>query len=59
MNKQSKEPPKCSCIDKTNCPLKGDCQYEILVYKVDVYCEHNAIKNNNKKVYIGSTQGVF
>ena len=48
MNKQSKEPPKCNCINKTNCPLRGKCQYECVVYKVEVYCDHNAIKNNKK-----------
>ena len=59
MNKQSKEPPKSKCIGKTNCPLRGKCPYKSRVYKVEVYCNHNAMKNNNKKVYIESTQDAF
>ena len=57
MNKQHKEPPKCNCINKTNCPLKGKCQYESVVYELELYCDNNVIKN--KKVYIGTTQDVF
>ena len=57
MNKQRKEPPKCNCINKTNCPLRSKCQYESVVYKVEVYCDHNVTKNKNK-VFIGSTQEV-
>ena len=49
MNKQSKEPLKCNCINKSNCPLRGKCQYESVVYKVEIYCGHNVIENNNKK----------
>ena len=58
MNKQHKDPPLCNCIYKTNCPLRCKCQYESVVYKVEVYCRYNAIKINKKKVYIGSTQDV-
>ena len=58
MNKQCKEAPNCNCIKKTDGPLWGKCQYASVVYKVEVYCDHNAIKNNNKKVYIGSTQDI-
>ena len=58
MNKQCREPPKCNCINKTDCCLRGKCQYKSVVYKVEVYCDHNATKNN-KKVYIESTQDVF
>ena len=54
MNKQCREPLKYNCINKTDCPLRGKCQYENVVYKVEVYCDHNAIKYNNKKIYIGS-----
>ena len=59
MNKQSKEPPKCNCINKTNYPIRGKCQYKSLVHKVEVHCDHNVTKNNKKKVYIGSTQVIF
>ena len=26
------EPPNCNCIKKENCPLKGRCQIECVVY---------------------------
>ena len=58
MNKQRKELPKYNFINKTNSLLRGKCQYESVVYKVEVYCNHNAVKNNNKKAYIGSIQDV-
>ena len=49
MNKQNKEPPKFNYINKTNYPLMGKCQYKSVIYKVEVYCDHDASKNNNKK----------
>ena len=51
-------PLKCNCLNKIDCPLKGKCRYECVVYKVVIYCDHNGIKNNNKKVYVGYTQDV-
>ena len=55
MNKQHKELPKYNCSNKTNCSLRSKCQYKSVVYKVEVYCDNNTIKNH-KKMYIGSTQ---
>ena len=53
--------PRCNCINKAACLLKGKCQYECLEYKIEVY--NNGSNNNNndnrKKVYAGSTQGAF
>ena len=45
------EPPNCNCIKKENCPLKGRCQIEFVVYKVEVLnssCNSNN-KNDKKK----------
>ena len=55
---QYNEKPKCNCNNKTECPLKGKCRYECIVYKVEVY---NSEPQNckNKKVYFGSRQGAF
>ena len=55
---QYNEAPKCNCYNKTECPLKGKCWYECIIYKVEVYNSepHNC---KNKKVYFGSTQGTF
>ena len=51
MNKQWSEPPKCNCIDKTKCPLKGKCEYECIVYKVKVYSSRpNNDYDNNVKI---------
>ena len=36
-NKQRIEPPKCNYINKVTCPLKGKCQNECIVYKVEFY----------------------
>ena len=52
MNKQHSKPPKRNCITKTDCLFCGKCQYETVVYKVELYCDHDAINNNNKKVYL-------
>ena len=41
MYKQSKEPPKCNCINKTNRFIRGKWLYESLEYNVEVYREHN------------------
>ena len=38
-NKQRIEFPKCNCINKTTCPLKGKCQYECIIYKIALYGE--------------------
>ena len=52
------EPPDCNRIKKENCPLKGRCQIECVVYKAEVLNLSNKSNNkNNKKVYVGSTQG--
>ena len=55
---QYNEAPKCNCNNKTGCPLKGKCQFECIIYKVEAYNSepHNC---KNKKVYFGSTQGTF
>ena len=53
-------PPNCNCIKKENCPLKGRCPIECVVYKVEVL--HSGSNSNNrkdKKVYVDSTQGPF
>ena len=53
--KQIAETPKCNCVDRNKCPLAGRCQYECVVYKVEVHSQ----KPCDKRVYIGSTQGPF
>ena len=61
-NKQCIETPKCNCINKDTCPLKGKCQYECIVYEMEVYsCKPNNgnVSCNDKKVYVGSSQGPF
>ena len=61
-NNQHIKPLKCNCTNKTNCSLKGKCQFECIVYKVEVHScgsNHGNISRNIKKVYIGSTQGPF
>ena len=58
LKEKHNEALKCNCKDKAGCPLKGKCQYECIVYKVEVYSgePHNC---KSKKVYFGSTQGAF
>ena len=56
--------PKCNCINKVAWPLKGKCQYECIMYDVQVYsCRPNNSSNNlsciDKTVYVGFTQGLF
>ena len=34
---KDKETAKCNCRDKATYPLKGKCQQECMVYKVEVY----------------------
>ena len=52
-NKQGIEPPTCNCINKATCLLKGRCQYECIVYKVEIYSRRpnnsNASSNDKKK----------
>ena len=57
-NKQHIEPPKCNCINKAAFPLKGKCQYECIVYMVEIYGyrpNNSNVNSNDKKVYVGST----
>ena len=44
-NKNTK-PLNCNCIKKENCPFKGRCQIECVVYKVEV---HNPSSNSNNR----------
>ena len=53
-----KEIAKCNCRDKATSPLKGKCQKECVVYKVEVY-SGEPCSGKDKKVYFGSTQGEF
>ncbi len=46
-----KEDPKCNCKNKAGYPLKGKCQNECIVYKVEVYSGEPR-KGKNKKIYI-------
>ena len=39
--------PKCNCRDKTNCPLKGDCQQTNVIYQAKV------ISDNKVESYVG------
>ena len=48
-----------NCIKKENCPLKGECQIECVVYKADVLNLSSNSYNWNDNVYVGSTQGPF
>ena len=53
MNNQCSEPPKCNCTNKVNCPLKGKCQYECRVYKVEVHSHgSNNSRVGNNDIYI-------
>ena len=44
---------QCNSINKALCPLKGKCQYEYIVYKVEVYNNRltttTTTNNNNGK----------
>ena len=60
--KQRTKPPKCNCLDKTTFPVKGKCQYDCIVYKMEVYSSgpnNNNVSCKNKKVYKGSMQVPF
>ena len=50
---RKKDPPKCNCRNKNNCPLNGDCQEKCLVYKATVTTE------NDSHVYYGQCEGEF
>ena len=53
------EPQNCNCI-KEKCPHKGRYQIEFEVYKAEVLNPSSYSNNrNDKKVYVGSTQGPF
>ena len=47
---------RCNRISKAVCALKGKCQYQCIVYKVEVNNDNN---NYEKKVYADSTQEAF
>ena len=52
LNKEKcKEVPKCNCKDKAGCPLKGKCQYECIVYKVEVYSGEPRNGKNKKSIF--------
>ena len=44
---------KCNCREKANCPLRGECLTEAIVYKATIVC------SNETKVYIGLSGGPF
>ena len=47
-------------MKKENCPLKGGCQIECVVYKVEVLKpSSNSNNRNDKKVYTGSMPDHF
>ena len=52
-NDRKKDPPKCNCRNKNNCPLNRDCQEKCLVYKATVTTE------NDSHVYYGQCEGEF
>ena len=51
----------CVCIKKENWPLKGRYQTEYVMYNAEVLNPSSNTKkrNDKKKVYVGSTQGLF
>ena len=60
LRNKNTEPPNRNCIKKENCPLKGRCQIECVVYKVEVFnLRSNSNYRNDKKVYVGSMQSPF
>ena len=46
LNNKHTEFSRFNCINKAICPLKGKCQYECIVYKIQVY---NRPNNKNSK----------
>ena len=60
-NKQHINFPRCNCINKAACLLKDKCQYECIVYKVEVHssgpknCNRYNNSCNGKIVYVGPT----
>ena len=44
---------ECNCRVRANCPLKGYCLVDNVIYKANIRC------NNETKFYIGSTEGSF
>ena len=50
---------KSNALIKLIAPLRGKYQYKSVIYKVEIYCDHNVVKNYNKKLYIGSKKDVF
>ena len=57
---ENAESLNCNCIKKENCPLKGRCLIECVVYKADVLNpSSNSNNKNDKKVYVGSMQDTF
>ena len=44
---------KCNCRSKPNCPLKGECLTQCLVYKA------TSTASNNSFVYYGTSEGEF
>ena len=52
LNKEKhKETSKCNCKDKAGCPLKGKCQQECIVYKVEVYSGEPCSSKNKKSTF--------
>ena len=49
-----------NCIIKATCTFKGKFQNECIFYKVEVYSyKPSNVSSNDKKLYVGSTQGTF
>ena len=53
LNKSETLSKGCNCRIRANCPLKGDCQVENVIYKTKIRT------NNDTRFYIGSTEGSF
>ena len=49
----TKEDKPCNCRKKENCPLKGQCQTEAVIYEATLQTQHGTQK------YIGSTEKDF
>ena len=57
--RQHSEFPRWNCIIKAAFPFKNKCQYECVVYKVEVHDSGSNKNINGKKVFVDSTQGAF
>ena len=63
LKKPAAEPPKnCSCRDKPNCPLNGECRAKSIVYQATVTTPRTGPNNTNNyhsETYVGLTDTEF